>query len=183
MDVGVHSSVSSATKADAVPMSARAVSSCGTGWPPPVVAAWIASSWARCTSSPAKRCAGVSASGWMRCRTVMPVSSRRASVSVTSSAIPTPDHREKEKQMGKIALSQNTSLDGVMQSPGPEDVPFNYRAGPWTSTAVPRVPDSTRRKRLGSSRRRTPRPSCSDGSPTRPCRPSGPQRKVCSPTG
>jgi dihydrofolate reductase len=32
-----------------------------------------------------------------------------------------------EKQMGKIALSQNTSLDGVMQSPGPADVPFKYR--------------------------------------------------------
>jgi dihydrofolate reductase len=29
--------------------------------------------------------------------------------------------------MGKIALSQNTSLDGVMQSPGPKDVPFKYR--------------------------------------------------------
>jgi dihydrofolate reductase len=29
--------------------------------------------------------------------------------------------------MGKIALSQNTSLDGVMQSPGPADVPFKYR--------------------------------------------------------
>jgi dihydrofolate reductase len=29
--------------------------------------------------------------------------------------------------MGKIALSQNTSLDGVMQSPGPNDVPFKYR--------------------------------------------------------
>jgi hypothetical protein len=29
--------------------------------------------------------------------------------------------------MGKIALSQNTGLDGVMQSPGPEDVPFKYR--------------------------------------------------------
>jgi hypothetical protein len=37
MDVGVHSSASSATKADAVPMFARAVSSCGTGWPPPRV--------------------------------------------------------------------------------------------------------------------------------------------------
>jgi dihydrofolate reductase len=33
----------------------------------------------------------------------------------------------KEKQMGKIALSQNTALDGVMQSPGPADVPFKYR--------------------------------------------------------
>ena len=32
-----------------------------------------------------------------------------------------------EKQMGKIVLSQNTSLDGVMQSPGPTDVPFKYR--------------------------------------------------------
>jgi dihydrofolate reductase len=29
--------------------------------------------------------------------------------------------------MGKIALSQNMSLDGVMQSPGPTDVPFKYR--------------------------------------------------------
>jgi dihydrofolate reductase len=29
--------------------------------------------------------------------------------------------------MGKIALSQNISLDGVMQSPGPTDVPFKYR--------------------------------------------------------
>ena len=29
--------------------------------------------------------------------------------------------------MGKIALSENTSLDGVMQSPGPADVPFKYR--------------------------------------------------------
>jgi dihydrofolate reductase len=29
--------------------------------------------------------------------------------------------------MGKIALSQNVSLDGVMQSPGPTDVPFKYR--------------------------------------------------------
>jgi dihydrofolate reductase len=29
--------------------------------------------------------------------------------------------------MGKIALTQLTSLDGVMQSPGPMDVPFKYR--------------------------------------------------------
>jgi dihydrofolate reductase len=29
--------------------------------------------------------------------------------------------------MGKIALSQHVSLDGVMQSPGPTDVPFKYR--------------------------------------------------------
>ena len=29
--------------------------------------------------------------------------------------------------MGNIALSQNISLDGVMQSPGPTDVPFKYR--------------------------------------------------------
>ena len=29
--------------------------------------------------------------------------------------------------MGRIALSQNISLDGVMQSPGPTDVPFKYR--------------------------------------------------------
>lgn len=29
--------------------------------------------------------------------------------------------------MGKIALSQHTSLDGVMQSPGPTDIPFKNR--------------------------------------------------------
>jgi len=29
--------------------------------------------------------------------------------------------------MGTIALTQLTSLDGVMQSPGPMDVPFKYR--------------------------------------------------------
>jgi dihydrofolate reductase len=29
--------------------------------------------------------------------------------------------------MGTIALSQHVSLDGVMQSPGPTDVPFKYR--------------------------------------------------------
>jgi len=29
--------------------------------------------------------------------------------------------------LGKVALSQNMSLDGVMQSPGPTDVPFKYR--------------------------------------------------------
>ena len=29
--------------------------------------------------------------------------------------------------MGTVALSQNVSLDGVMQSPGPTDVPFKYR--------------------------------------------------------
>jgi dihydrofolate reductase len=29
--------------------------------------------------------------------------------------------------MGKIAVSQNLSLDGVMQSPGSTDVPFKYR--------------------------------------------------------
>jgi dihydrofolate reductase len=37
------------------------------------------------------------------------------------------DHLEKEKQMGRIALTQLTSLDGVMQSPGSTDVPFKYR--------------------------------------------------------
>jgi len=29
--------------------------------------------------------------------------------------------------MGRIVLSQHTSVDGVMQSPGPTDVPFKYR--------------------------------------------------------
>lgn len=29
--------------------------------------------------------------------------------------------------MGKIVLGQNTSVDGVMQSPGSTDVPFKYR--------------------------------------------------------
>jgi hypothetical protein len=92
--------------------------------------------------------------------------------------------------MGKIALSQNISLDGVMQldglmqSPGSTEVPFKYTG--WElddSTAVPRVADSTTGKSSGSSRRRTPRRSSSAGSPTRSCRPSGPRRKVSSLTG
>jgi hypothetical protein len=91
--------------------------------------------------------------------------------------------------MGKIALSQNTSLDGVMQldglmqSPGPTDVPFKYTGWEVDFDGGPEGARFNTGKRSGSSRRRTPRPSCSDGSPTRPCRPSGPQRKVSSPTG
>jgi hypothetical protein len=92
--------------------------------------------------------------------------------------------------MGKIALSQNTSLDGVMQldglmqSPGPTDVPFNYTGGNLTtSTAVPRVADSLRGRVRARAGARTPRRSCSAGSPTRSCGPSGPPRKVSSPTG
>src|ERR671922_1742204 len=38
-----------------------------------------------------------------------------------------PADREKEEQMGKIAVTELTSLDGVMQSPGSTDVPFKYR--------------------------------------------------------
>jgi hypothetical protein len=38
--------------------------------------------------------------------------------------------RDTDTQMGKIALTQLTSLDGVMQSPGSTDVPFKYRG--WT---------------------------------------------------
>ena len=92
--------------------------------------------------------------------------------------------------MGKIALSQNTSLDGVMeldgvmQSPGHTDVPFKYTGWIFDDfDGGPRVADSTTGKRSGSSRRRTPRPSCSVGSPTRSCGPTGPRRKVSSPTG
>jgi dihydrofolate reductase len=33
----------------------------------------------------------------------------------------------KEKQMGKIVLTELTSVDGVMQSPGSTDVPFKYK--------------------------------------------------------
>jgi dihydrofolate reductase len=33
----------------------------------------------------------------------------------------------KEQQMGKIVVSENVSLDGVMQSPGTTDVPFEHR--------------------------------------------------------
>jgi len=79
--------------------------------------------------------------------------------------------------MGRIALSQHTSLDGIMQSPGPTDVPFKYRG--WIMD-FDRGPEG---ERFSSSRRRTPGPSCSAGSPMRPCMPSGPQRKVSSPTG
>ena len=34
---------------------------------------------------------------------------------------------QRRRKGGKIALSQHTSLDGVMQSPGPTDLPFKYR--------------------------------------------------------
>jgi hypothetical protein len=103
---------------------------------------------------------------------------------------PIADRLEKERQMAKIALSQNISLDGVMrfdglvQSPGPTDVPFKYTGWNLTpSTAVPRVADSATRKSSGSSRRRTPRRFCSAGSPTRPCRATGRRRKVSLPRG
>jgi len=36
-------------------------------------------------------------------------------------------HLEKERQMGKIALSLAMSLDGAIQSPGSTEVPFKYR--------------------------------------------------------
>jgi dihydrofolate reductase len=39
--------------------------------------------------------------------------------------------------MGKIALSQHTSLDGVMQSPGPTDVPFKYKGWIFDFNAGP----------------------------------------------
>src|ERR671922_2878402 len=39
--------------------------------------------------------------------------------------------------MGKIALSQHTSLDGVIQSPGPTDVPFKYRGWIFDFNAGP----------------------------------------------
>jgi hypothetical protein len=71
--------------------------------------------------------------------------------------------------MVKLALTQLTSLDGVMQSPGPRTSRSSTGAGSWTSTAVPRVTDSSSRSS------RTPTPSCSAGSPVRPCGPSGPQ--------
>jgi dihydrofolate reductase len=45
----------------------------------------------------------------------------------TTEAKPITDDLEKEKHMGKIAVSQNMSLDGVMQSPGSTDVPFKHR--------------------------------------------------------
>jgi hypothetical protein len=38
--------------------------------------------------------------------------------------------------MGKIALSQNRSLDGVMQSPGHTDVPSKYRGWAVDRTQV-----------------------------------------------
>jgi hypothetical protein len=43
------------------------------------------------------------------------------------SEAPITDHQRRRNRWGKIALTQHTSLDGVMQSPGPTDVPFKYR--------------------------------------------------------
>jgi dihydrofolate reductase len=39
--------------------------------------------------------------------------------------------------MGKLALSQHMSLDGVMQSPAPTDVPFKYRGWIFDFNAGP----------------------------------------------
>jgi dihydrofolate reductase len=45
--------------------------------------------------------------------------------------------------MGTIAVTELTSLDGVMQSPGPTDVPFKYRG--W-AVEVDAGPDADRFK-------------------------------------
>lgn len=79
--------------------------------------------------------------------------------------------------MGKIALSQHTSLDGVMQSPGPTDVPFKYKGWIFDYDGGPEG------DRFQLEQAQTPMPSCSAGSPMRPWRPSGPPRKASSPTG
>ena len=80
--------------------------------------------------------------------------------------------------MGKIALSQHLSLDGVMQSPGFTDVPFKYRG--WIMD-FDRGPEGDRFQL--EQAQRTPRSSCSARSPMRRCKPSGQRRKVSSPTG
>ena len=85
--------------------------------------------------------------------------------------------------MGKLALSQNTSLDGVMQSPGPTDVPFKYRGWAVDFDGSREGARFNYEEEVGLEEAQTPRPSCSDGSPTPPCRLSRPQRKVGSPTG
>jgi hypothetical protein len=79
--------------------------------------------------------------------------------------------------MGTIALTLLTSLDGVMQSPGSTDVPFKYRG--WTLD-FDLGPEGDRFKLEEAQYAEA---SCSAGSPTRPCMPSGPQRKVSTPTG
>jgi hypothetical protein len=182
MDVGVHSSASRATKADAVPVFARGVELRNR------VASAGGGRLDRKLVGQVHLIAGEALRGGLGERLDAVPDGDAGSLEARKrfrDIVRYPDAgspREGE-QMGKIALSQNTSLDGVMQSPGPEDVPFKYRGWIVDSTAVPRVPDSTKRKRSGSSRRRTPRPSCSDGSPPMRCRLSGPQRKGRSPTG
>ena len=71
--------------------------------------------------------------------------------------------------MGKLALSQNTSLDGVMQSPGPTDFPFKYRGWAVDFDGSREGARFNYEEEVGSRRRRTQRPLCSDGSPTPPC--------------
>jgi hypothetical protein len=92
--------------------------------------------------------------------------------------------------MGTIALSQNTSLDGViqldglMQSTGPTDVPFEHTG--WVFDDIDRGPEGGRfnyEEEFGLEQAQHAEVSCSDGSPTRPCRPTGPRRKVGSPPG
>ncbi len=79
--------------------------------------------------------------------------------------------------MGKIVLTQLTSVDGVMQSPGPTDVPFKYKGWIMDFDVGPEG------DRFKLEEAQTPTPSCSAGSRMRPCRPSGPQRRASSPTG
>jgi dihydrofolate reductase len=79
--------------------------------------------------------------------------------------------------MGKIALTQLTSLDGVMQSPGSTDVPFKYRG--WTLD-FDYGPEGDRFKLEEAQNAEV----LLLGRVTyEACRPSGPQRKVSSPTG
>ena len=63
--------------------------------------------------------------------------------------------------MGKIVISENVTLDGVVQDPAGAE---GFGRGGWVGRVGERV--AKRRPRNCSTRRWAPRPSCSVGEPT-----------------
>jgi hypothetical protein len=63
--------------------------------------------------------------------------------------------------MGKIVVSENVTLDGVVQDPAGAE---GFERGGWVGRVGARV--AKRRPRSCSTRRCAPRPSCSIGEPT-----------------
>lgn len=85
--------------------------------------------------------------------------------------------------MGKIALSQQTSLDGVMQSPGPTDVPFKYRGWIMDFGGGPEGAGFNYGDEVGLEQAQNSEALLLGRVTYEAMQASGPQRKVSSPTG